>query len=99
MPRASTPPHPSSYNSSMPVKDQKFQLVSEFAPAGDQPKAIEALIKGIRDDKRTQVLLGVTGSGKAFTMAPDSISALGGEWRLNSYSNGVAGIEFTVGFS
>ncbi len=53
----------------MPVKDQKFQLVSEFAPAGDQPKAIEALIKGIRDDKRTQVLLGVTGSGKTFTMA------------------------------
>jgi len=53
----------------MPAKDQKFQLVSEFAPAGDQPKAINALIQGIRDDKRTQVLLGVTGSGKTFTMA------------------------------
>ena len=53
----------------MPGKDQKFQLVSEFAPAGDQPKAIEALIRGIRDEKRTQVLLGVTGSGKTFTMA------------------------------
>lgn len=50
-------------------KDQKFELHSEFAPAGDQPKAIEALVKGIRDDKRTQVLLGVTGSGKTFTMA------------------------------
>ncbi len=53
----------------MPAKDQRFQLVSEFAPAGDQPKAIDALIQGIRDDKRTQVLLGVTGSGKTFTMA------------------------------
>jgi excinuclease ABC subunit B len=50
-------------------KDQKFKLVSEFAPAGDQPKAIESLVQGIKDNKRTQVLLGVTGSGKTFTMA------------------------------
>lgn len=49
--------------------DQKFHLVSEFEPAGDQPKAIEALSRGIRENKRTQVLLGVTGSGKTFTMA------------------------------
>ncbi|MEI7699811.1 MAG: excinuclease ABC subunit UvrB [Planctomycetia bacterium] len=49
--------------------DQKFQLVSEYQPAGDQPKAIEALSHGIRENKRTQVLLGVTGSGKTFTMA------------------------------
>ena len=47
----------------------KFQLVSEFEPAGDQPKAIEALVRGIREEKRDQVLLGVTGSGKTFTMA------------------------------
>src|SRR5882724_99510 len=47
----------------------EFQLVSEFAPAGDQPKAIEALIKGLKAGKRDQVLLGVTGSGKTFTMA------------------------------
>ena len=53
----------------MSHKNQKFELVSEFAPAGDQPKAIESLINGIRDEKRTQVLLGVTGSGKTFTMA------------------------------
>lgn len=53
----------------MSNKNQKFELVSEFAPAGDQPKAIDALIKGIDDEKRTQVLLGVTGSGKTFTMA------------------------------
>ncbi len=53
----------------MSQKNQKFELVSEFAPAGDQPRAIESLIKGITDNKRTQVLLGVTGSGKTFTMA------------------------------
>jgi len=46
-----------------------FQLVSEFQPAGDQPQAIDALVRGIRAGKRDQVLLGVTGSGKTFTMA------------------------------
>jgi excinuclease ABC subunit B len=48
---------------------QPFKLVSEFAPAGDQPRAIEALSRGVHDGRRTQVLLGVTGSGKTFTMA------------------------------
>ncbi|MBT6157800.1 MAG: excinuclease ABC subunit UvrB [Planctomycetaceae bacterium] len=46
-----------------------FQLVSEFAPAGDQPEAIEALVRGIEQGRTNQVLLGVTGSGKTFTMA------------------------------
>jgi len=46
-----------------------FQVVSEFAPAGDQPQAIEALIAGIRAQELDQVLLGVTGSGKTFTIA------------------------------
>ena len=46
-----------------------FKMVSEFVPAGDQPKAIEELIEGINDGERDQVLLGVTGSGKTFTMA------------------------------
>ena len=46
-----------------------FELVSEFQPAGDQPQAIEALVRGVREGKRDQVLLGVTGSGKTFTMA------------------------------
>ena len=46
-----------------------FKLVSEFAPSGDQPKAIDSLVKGAEDDVRSQVLLGVTGSGKTFTMA------------------------------
>ena len=46
-----------------------FQLVSEFEPCGDQPRAIEGLIEGINGGIREQVLLGVTGSGKTFTMA------------------------------
>lgn len=46
-----------------------FQIVSEFRPAGDQPAAIDALVRGINAGKRDQVLLGVTGSGKTFTMA------------------------------
>jgi excinuclease ABC subunit B len=47
----------------------EFELVSEFAPAGDQPEAIRGLVRGVREGKRSQVLLGVTGSGKTFTMA------------------------------
>ncbi|MBY0406982.1 MAG: excinuclease ABC subunit UvrB [Rickettsiales bacterium] len=46
-----------------------FQLESDYQPAGDQPKAIEALIQGLKAKERDQVLLGVTGSGKTFTMA------------------------------
>lgn len=46
-----------------------FKLVSPFSPAGDQPQAIEALSKGILEGKKSQVLLGVTGSGKTYTMA------------------------------
>ncbi|MFZ9825591.1 MAG: DEAD/DEAH box helicase family protein, partial [Gemmataceae bacterium] len=45
----------------------KFKLVSEFSPAGDQPKAIKALVEGFRAGKSTQVLLGATGTGKTFT--------------------------------
>jgi len=47
----------------------KFKLVSEFTPRGDQPKAIEELSRGVLAGKPHQVLLGVTGSGKTFTMA------------------------------
>ena len=46
-----------------------FQLVSSFSPCGDQPQAIDKLVEGVRDGLTTQVLLGVTGSGKTFTMA------------------------------
>ena len=47
----------------------KFQLVSEYKPCGDQQQAIDKLVAGVEDGLRTQVLLGVTGSGKTFTMA------------------------------
>ena len=47
----------------------QFELVSEFAPSGDQPAAIDKLVQGIEDGLQHQVLLGVTGSGKTFTMA------------------------------
>ena len=46
-----------------------FKLVSEYAPTGDQPAAIEALVEGFRKGNQFQTLLGVTGSGKTFTMA------------------------------
>lgn len=48
---------------------QKFNLKSSFTPSGDQSRAIEKLITGINDQKKYQILLGVTGSGKTFTMA------------------------------
>lgn len=51
------------------MQDKKFELVSKFKPTGDQPQAIESLVDGLNDGLRTQVLLGVTGSGKTFTMA------------------------------
>jgi len=48
---------------------QKFKLVSDFVPTGDQPQAIAELTEGVREGRRDQVLLGVTGSGKTFTIA------------------------------
>ncbi len=47
----------------------RFELVSEFKPTGDQPQAIEKLVKGIKEGLKFQTLMGVTGSGKTFTMA------------------------------
>lgn len=47
----------------------KFELVSEYEPTGDQPQAIKSLVEGVLDGDREQTLLGVTGSGKTFTMA------------------------------
>ena len=46
-----------------------FKLVSKYTPSGDQPQAIDALVKGINEGKRDQVLLGATGTGKTFTIA------------------------------
>lgn len=53
----------------MSIKAKKFQLTSNFKPAGDQPEAIEQLIQGLNDGLQHQTLLGVTGSGKTFTIA------------------------------
>ena len=49
--------------------NDRFQLVSEFKPSGDQPEAITSLVNGVNWGLREQTLLGVTGSGKTFTMA------------------------------
>src|SRR5947208_11117910 len=46
-----------------------FQVISEFSPTGDQPEAIAKLVDGVQEGLREQTLLGVTGSGKTFTMA------------------------------
>ena len=47
----------------------KFQIESEFSPTGDQPQAIKQLVNGISSNEKYQTLLGVTGSGKTFTVA------------------------------
>jgi excinuclease ABC subunit B len=47
----------------------KFNLITDFTPTGDQPSAIQSLIDGIKSNQKHQTLLGVTGSGKTFTVA------------------------------
>ena len=47
----------------------EFKIYSKFKPTGDQPQAIDKLVDSIKDNNRCQTLLGVTGSGKTFTMA------------------------------
>ena len=51
------------------MEQKPFKLVSSYKPTGDQPQAIEGLVKGLNEGKKEQILLGVTGSGKTFTMA------------------------------
>ncbi len=51
------------------LSNTPFKVVSPYEPAGDQPQAIESIAQGVRDNLRYQNLLGVTGSGKTFTMA------------------------------
>ena len=53
----------------MQEENRPFELVSDYQPTGDQPQAIEALVKGFKEGNQCQTLLGVTGSGKTFTMA------------------------------
>ncbi|MDZ4308214.1 excinuclease ABC subunit UvrB [Allopontixanthobacter sp.] len=62
-----TPHKPRRPDKSMPGR--RFELVSDYEPAGDQPTAIAELVAGTQGNEQTQVLLGVTGSGKTFTMA------------------------------
>ena len=62
-----TPHRPARPDKSMGGK--RFELVSDYSPSGDQPTAIAELVQAARDGEQTQVLLGVTGSGKTFTMA------------------------------
>ena len=66
-----------------------FQLVSDFAPMGDQPEAIRQLVDGVRSGQRAQVLQGVTGSGKTFTMA-NVIAQLGRPTRVMSHNKTLA---------
>lgn len=51
------------------VEHYPFKLNSEFDPQGDQPQAIEKIVKGVKEGKRHQTLLGATGTGKTFTMS------------------------------
>ena len=53
----------------MQASQQIFKLHSEYQPTGDQPQAIEKLVKGFKEGYQFETLLGVTGSGKTFTMA------------------------------
>src|SRR3989338_8539706 len=53
----------------MNTKRQKFELVETMKPAGDQPQAIEKLVRGLKEGREHQTLLGVTGSGKTFSVA------------------------------
>ncbi len=69
-----------------------FELISEYKPTGDQPQAIADLVKGFKEGNQCQTLLGVTGSGKTFTMAnviqqlnkPTLIIAHNKPWRHSS---------------
>ena len=51
------------------MADEQFHLVSNYAPTGDQPQAIAELVEGFREGNQFETLVGVTGSGKTFTMA------------------------------
>ncbi len=67
----------------------EFKLHSEYSPTGDQPEAIQAIVDGFRQGKKRQTLLGVTGSGKTFTMA-NVIKALGKKTLIMSHNKTLA---------
>jgi excinuclease ABC subunit B len=72
------------------IEQKSFKLHSEFKPTGDQPAAIEALVKGFREGNQFQTLLGVTGSGKTFTMA-NVIAALNKPTLVIAHNKTLAG--------
>ena len=72
------------------MADEKFELVSSYQPTGDQPQAIETLVEGVERGDRCQTLLGVTGSGKTFTMA-NVIAALNKPTLIISHNKTLAG--------
>ena len=79
----------------MPVfGDRKFELKLPFQPTGDQPQAIDALVRGLKEGKKAQVLLGVTGSGKTFTMA-NAIAQYGRPTLILSHNKTLAAQLFT----
>ena len=67
-----------------------FELHSDYKPTGDQPQAIEALVKGFKEGNQFQTLLGVTGSGKTFTMV-NVIAALNKPTLIISHNKTLAG--------
>ena len=74
----------------MQTEQKIFKLHSEYAPTGDQPAAIEALVKGFKEGNQFQTLLGVTGSGKTFTMA-NVIAALNKPTLVIAHNKTLAG--------
>ena len=68
-PRPAESAKPLSYAEAQARATGTFRLVTDFTPQGDQPRAIEKLVDGLAEGRKDQVLLGVTGSGKTFTMA------------------------------
>ena len=74
----------------MQTAQKMFELHSEYKPTGDQPQAIEALVKGFKEGNQFQTLLGVTGSGKTFTMA-NIIAALNKPTLVIAHNKTLAG--------
>ena len=68
----------------MQNSQQIFKLHSEYHPTGDQPQAIEQLVKGFKEGNQFETLLGVTGSGKTFTMANVIASSTNQPWYLRT---------------
>ena len=74
----------------MEINMDHFELVSEYKPTGDQPHAIAELVKGFQEGNQFQTLLGVTGSGKTFTMA-NVIQALNKPTLIIAHNKTLAG--------